>query len=70
MDRRVVDGMISAEYREGIEYFYDFTFENVAFLHQGWAHCPYNRCNNRKILNRDIITVYLYKSRFIPNYKH
>ena len=35
MDHRVVDGMISAKYKEGVEYFNDFAFENAALLHQG-----------------------------------
>ena len=70
MDRRVVDGVISAKYKEGAEYFCDFIFKNVALLHQGWIHCPCNRCDNREIFDRDIISVHLYKSRFMPNYKH
>ena len=69
-NRRAVDGEISTEYREGVEYFYDFIFENMALLHQRWAHCPWNRYGNRKIFDRDTITVHLYKSEFMPNYKY
>ena len=69
-DRRVVDGKIFVEYREGVEYFYDFIFKNAALLHKGWTRCPCNRCCNREIVNRDTITVHLYKSGFMSNYKH
>ena len=70
MDRRVVDGVISTEYSEGVEYFYDYTFGNTTVLHQEWACCPYKRCGNRKMLDRHTMTVHLYRSGFIPKYKH
>ena len=35
MDRRVVDEVISTEYKEDVEYFCDYAFENMALLHQG-----------------------------------
>ena len=35
MDRRVVDGVIFVEYREDVEYFYDFAFKNTTLLYQG-----------------------------------
>ena len=48
MDRRVVGGTIFVEYKEGVKNFYDYTFGNIALLVEGWAHCPYNRCVNKK----------------------
>ena len=35
MDRRVVDGAISVEYKEGVKNFCDYTFENTALLVEG-----------------------------------
>ena len=70
MDRRVVDGPIFTEYGEDVKYFCDYVFENMVLLHQGGARCPCKRCDNREILDRDTMTVHLYKSRFLPNYKH
>ena len=49
MDRRVVDGMIFIEYKEGVKNFCDYTFGNTALLVEGWACYPCNRCVNRKI---------------------
>ena len=70
MDRRVVDEMISTKYKKGVEYFCDYTFENTTLLYQGWARCLCKRCGNREMLDWDIMTIHLYRSRFIPNYKH
>ena len=70
MDHWIVDREISTEYKEGIEYFYDLIFENEALLHQGQACCLYNRYDNREIFDRDIITIHLYKSGFMPDYKY
>ena len=70
MDRRVVDRVIFTKYKEGVEYFCDYIFENVVFLYQDWARCPCKRCGNRKMLGRDTMAVYLYRSRFMPNYKY
>ena len=70
MDHRVVDGIIFTEYKEGIEYFCDYAFGNAVLLHQGQAHCPYKRCDNKEILDRDTMTVHLYRSEFMSNYKH
>ena len=70
MDHRVVDGMISAEYKEGVKYFCDDTFENAALLVEGWIYCPYKRCVDRKILDRNTIIIHLYRSRFMSNYKY
>ena len=70
MDHQIVDDEISIEYREGVKYFCDFAFENVALLYQRWARCPCNRCSNKEIFDRDTIIVYLYKNGLIPNYKH
>ena len=70
MDRRVVDWMISSEYRKGVEYFCDFAFGNAALLHQRRDRCPCNRCGNREIFERDTITVHLYQNEFLPNYKY
>ena len=39
-------------------------------LAQERAHCPCKRCINKEILDRDTIIIHLYKSRFMPNYKH
>ena len=62
--------MIFTEYKEGVEYFCDYTFENTVLLHQGWARYPCKRCGNREIFDRDTITIYLYRSGFMSNYKH
>ena len=70
MDRRVIDGTIFIEYKEGVKKFCDYTFENIALLVEGWAHCPCNRCVNRKMHYRDTIIAHLYKSGFMRNYKH
>ena len=70
MDRRVVDGAISIEYKKGVKNFCDYAFRNTALLVEGWAHCPCNRCVNRKMHYRDTIIAHLYKSRFMQNYKH
>ena len=69
MDQRVVEGMISDEYREGVEYFCDFVFGNATLLRDGRARCPCNRCGNREMLDRNTITVHLYKNGFMSNYK-
>ena len=69
MDHRVVDGAISTEY-EGVEYLCDYAFQNTVLLYQGRTYCLYKRCGNREILDRNIMTVHLYKSRFMSNYKH
>ena len=69
MDRRVVDGVIFAEYRKGADYFCDFAFGNTALLHQARACSSCNRYGNREIFDRDTITIHLYQSGFIPNYK-
>ena len=70
MDRRVVDEVIFVEYKEGVKNFYDYTFRNITLLVEGWAHCPCNRCVNRKTHYRNIIIAHLYNSRFMQNYKH
>ena len=62
IDHQVVDEEIFIEYREGVEYFYDFIFENMVLLYQRWACCPCNICGNREIFDRDTITIYLYKN--------
>ena len=49
MDHRVVDGVISVEYKEGVKNFCDYIFRNTALLVEGQARCPCNRCVNRKI---------------------
>ena len=65
MDYRVVDGVISTKYKKGVEYFYGYAFRNMAHLHQGQARCPYKRCDNREMVDRNTMTVYLYRSRFM-----
>ena len=61
--------MIFTEYKEGVEYFCDYTFRNMALLRQGWARYLYKRYDNKEILDKDTMTVYLYGSGFISNYK-
>ena len=68
-DRRVVDGVISVEYKS-VKSFCDYAFGNAALLVEGWVHCLCKRCVNKKILDRDTIIIYLYRSRFMPNYKY
>ena len=70
MDRRVVDGVIFVEYKKDVKNFCEYAFGNTVFLVEGWAHCPCNRCVNRKIHYRDTIIAHLYKSWFMQNYKH
>ena len=53
-----------------VSYFYDYAFENVALLVQKWTHYPYKKYVNKEILDRDTIVVHLYRSGFMPNYKH
>ena len=48
MDHRVVDKIISVEYKEGVKIFYDYTFGNTTLLVERQARCPYNRCVNKK----------------------
>ena len=70
MDRRIVDGPISIEYKEDVKNFCDYTFENIALLVEGQACCPYNKYVNREIHYRDTIIAHLYKSEFMRNYKY
>ena len=46
MDRRVIDEEIFAKYREGVEYFCDFIFENAYGLGIGYEKIDtcYNGC--------------------------
>ena len=62
--------MIFVEYKEDVKYFCDYAFENAALLVQGRARCPCKRCVNREILDKNIKIIYLYRNKFMPNYKH
>ena len=56
----MINRLIFAEYKEGVEYFYDFAFKNTALLYQGWAYFPCNDVAIKKyLIGIQFISIYI-----------
>ena len=70
MTRRAGDNGIgvSYEFRQGVEEFLNFAFDNPKFVHAEKIRCPCRSCMNSYWLSRGEVNFHLFKRGFATGY--
>ena len=70
MYRRIVDRVVSVEYKDGVERFIQFALENpnADVDNEGCIQCPCRDCKNLKWISIWEVQRHLYKKGFVTGY--
>ena len=69
MYSRIIRDELSAEFREGVEYFINFALGNESAVDEnGYIRCPCSVCKNMRFRSTYTVTKHLYSKGFMKGY--